>query len=75
MRVFDLKAGQTAKITKISIQGGALERLTALGVKVGERIEVLSFSLLKSSVLIACSAVRIGLRKSLAQQIEVECES
>lgn len=74
MRVFDLKAGQSAVITKINIQGGALERLTALGVKTGERIEVLSFSLLRSSVLIACSAVRVGLRKSLAQQIEVAYE-
>lgn len=74
MRIFDLKAGQSAVITKIDLQGGALERLTALGIKVGERVEVLSFSLLKSSVLIACSAVRVGLRKSLASRIEVAYE-
>lgn len=72
MRVFDLQMGDIATITKIDVSGGARERLYALGVKEGERIEVISFSLLKSSVLISCNAVRVGLRKSMAQRIEVE---
>ncbi len=71
MRVFDLKTGDSAQIVKIQLDGGALERLNALGIRVGERIEVLSFSLFKSSILIACAAVRVGLRRSLAQKIEV----
>lgn len=75
MRVFDLKEGQTAVITGMDIEGGARERLNALGVRVGESLEVLSFSLLKSSVLISCNAVRVGMRKSLAQKIEVQYEN
>lgn len=71
MKVFDLEMGQTAKITRIDLDGSALERLNSLGVAVGGKIEVISFSLLKSSVLISCGAVRVGLRKSLAQKIEV----
>lgn len=72
MSVYDLRAGQTAKITKIGVSGGARARLSALGVKEGEKVEVLSFSLFKSSVLISCAAVRVGVRKSLAKLIEVE---
>ena len=61
MKVFDLEMGQTAKITRIDLDGSALERLNSLGVAVGGKIEVISFSLLKSSVLISCGAVRVGL--------------
>ena len=71
MRVFDLKQGEVGTITKLNLAGGALERLNALGIREGEKVEVISFSLLKSSVLISCAAVRVGLRKSLAQKIEV----
>ena len=66
MKVFDLKMGETGVVT-----GGVRERLSSLGIRVGERVEVISFSLLKSSVLISCSAVRVGLRKSIAKKIEV----
>lgn len=72
MRVFDLNMGDTATITKIDLSGSARERLYALGIKEGETLEVISFSLLKSSVLISCNAVRVGLRKSLATKIEVQ---
>lgn len=72
MKVFDLKAGETGVIKNIGLSGSALERLTSLGIKVGERVEVISFSLFKSSVLISCAAVRVGIRKSLAQRIEVD---
>ena len=71
MKVFDLKPGETGIIKSIDLSGSARERLTALGVAVGERVEVISFSLFKSSVLVSCSAVRVGLRKSLAKKIEV----
>ena len=60
MRVYDLKQGEVGKITKIELSGSALERLSALGVRVGEQVEVISFSLLKSSVLISCAAVGWG---------------
>lgn len=72
MNVFDLKMGDVAKIKRIDLDGGALERLTALGVRTGEQLEVLSFSLFKSGVLVSCNAVRLGIRKKLAKKIEVE---
>ena len=71
MRVFDLNMGDIATISRIDLSGSARDRLYALGIKEGEKIEVISFSLLKSSVLISCNAVRVGLRKALAQKIEV----
>lgn len=72
MNVFDLKMGEIAKIKRIDLSGSALERLNALGFKTGEQIEVLSYSLFKSSVLISCNAVRLGIRKPLALKIEVD---
>ena len=71
MNAFDLKMGEVATITRIDLYGSALERLNSLGIAVGSKIEIISFSLLKSSVLISCNAVRVGLRKSLAQKIGV----
>ncbi len=71
MTVFDLKVGECAKLARISCKGAERARLSALGINEGETIEVLSFSLFKSSVLISCAAVRLGIRKSLARQIEV----
>ena len=53
MSVFDLKAGECAEISRIDIEGGARSRLDALGIKVGEKVEVIAFSLFKSSVLIS----------------------
>ncbi|MBD5631723.1 MAG: ferrous iron transport protein A [Clostridia bacterium] len=72
MSVFDLKMGESGKISRINLTGAAKARLTSLGIKEGQRVEVLSFSLFKSSVLISCAAVRVGVRKSLARKIEVE---
>ena len=74
MTVFDLKKGESAEIVKITIEGGARARLLSLGVKEGERIEVLSYSLFRSSVLILVGAVRLGVRKSLATKISVKKE-
>lgn len=71
MNVFDLKKGDFATIKNIELSGSALERLTALGFKSGEKIEVLSYSLFKSSVLLSCNAVRLGVRASLAKKIGV----
>ncbi len=72
MSVFDLQMGETGKISSINVTGAAKARLNSLGIKEGGLVEVLSFSLFKSSVLISCSAVRVGLRKSIAQKIEVQ---
>lgn len=75
MSVFDLSVGDSAYIKNCNLAGSASARLNALGVVVGKKITVLSFSLFKSSVLIGCGAVRLGLRKAVAKSIEVEkCE-
>ena len=74
MTVFDLKRGESAKIEKINIEGGARARLTALGIKEGKEIEVLSYSLFRSSVLLMAGAVRVGIRKGLASKIFVKKE-
>ncbi|MDE6104683.1 MAG: ferrous iron transport protein A [Clostridia bacterium] len=70
--IYALKQSECGKITKIDVTGNAAVRLSSLGITVGKKITVLSFSLFKSSVLIGCGAVRLGLRKSLAVRIEVE---
>lgn len=71
MTVFDLKKGDKAKVTAIKLDGGAAARLSALGLKNGTCIQILSFSLFKSAVLISFGAVRVGIRKSLAQKLEI----
>ncbi|MDE6613622.1 MAG: ferrous iron transport protein A, partial [Clostridia bacterium] len=65
-----LELGSSGKITGIDVTGNAAARLASLGITVGKKITLLSFSLFKSSVLIGCGAVRLGLRKSLAMKIE-----
>ncbi len=72
MTVFNLKKGQHAKITAVKADGSLKARLSSLGVTEGATVELISFSLFKSSVLIACAAVRVGLRKNTAQKIEVD---
>lgn len=72
MGVYDLKAGESAKIVEINASGSGAARLRALGVAVGKRITVLSFSLFKAGVLIGCGAVRVGLRRKLAGLLAVE---
>lgn len=72
MTVFDLKSGDSARITAIKLEGGAAARLSALGLKTGTYVQVLSFSLFKSAVLLSFGAVRVGIRKALAQKLEVQ---
>ena len=74
MTVFDLKRGERAEIERINIEGGARARLFSLGVKEGAEIQVLSYSLFRSSVLLMAGAVRVGIRKSLASKIFVKTE-
>lgn len=71
MTVFDLKKGEKARVTNINLQGGAAARLTALGLKIDTWVQILGFSLFKSAVLISFGAVRIGIRKSIANSIQV----
>ena len=72
MSVFDLKRGESGVIKSCSATGSTLSRLSSLGIAVGKKITVLSFSLFRGSVLIGCGTVRLGIRASLAKGIEVE---
>ena len=72
MSVFDLSAGESGYIKNINLSGSAFSRLSSLGIRVGRKITVLSFSLFRGSVLIGCGAVRLGIRAALAKSIEVE---
>ena len=72
MSVFDLKKGESGIIKSCNLTGSASARLNSLGITVGRKITVLSFSLFRGSVLIGCGAVRLGIRAALAKLIEVE---
>ncbi|MCD7728533.1 MAG: FeoA domain-containing protein [Clostridia bacterium] len=72
MNIFELKKGQSAKVVSINTENKACARLSALGIVRGSKVTVLGFSLFKSSVLIGCGSVRLAVRKSIAQEIEVE---
>lgn len=72
MTVFDLKKGDEAYITDINLTGSAAARLGALGLKRGAKVLVAGFSLFKSAALIGAGAARIGIRRPLAEKIEVE---
>ena len=72
MSVFDLSKGDSGVIKSCNLTGSTLARLVSLGITAGKKVTVLSFSLFKGSVLIGCGAVRLGLRASVARNIEVE---
>lgn len=72
MSVFDLKKGESGKITVVAVDGAAGERLRSLGFKRGQIVEVLSFSLFKGSILLGVGYTRVAVRKSVAEKIEVE---
>lgn len=71
MDIFDLKKGDFGQIKGIFAMGNTLKRLNSLGIEVNKKIEILSYSLFKSAVLIGCGSVKVGMRKRLAKQIEV----
>ncbi len=72
MSVYDLKAGERAKIVRIEVSGSGAARLQSLGITVGKKVTVLAFSLFKTGVLIGCGAVRVGVRREIAKLIGVE---
>lgn len=72
MTVFDLKKGERAQVVGIGAEGGALARLSALGVVEGAQVEALGFSLFRGSVLLACGSVRIAVRRAVALKIRVK---
>lgn len=72
MTVFNLKSGESATVIKISVSDSAQKRLSSMGIRVGRVVTALGFSLFSGSVLVQCGAVRVGIRKVLAECIEVK---
>lgn len=72
MSVFDLKMGESAVVKSVAVDGAAGERLLSLGIKKGQKVTAVAFSLFKGSVLITIGYNRLAIRKSVAQRIEVE---
>ena len=71
MTVLNLKKGERARVTAVNAAGAEGARLSALGLKNGTYVQVLGYSLFKSSVLLGFGAVRLSVRSSLASRIEV----
>lgn len=72
MTVFDFKKGDTPTVTAIGLDGGAAARLYSLGLKKGIKVRILGFSLFKSAVLLGFGAVRVSIRRAVAEKIEVQ---
>lgn len=72
MGVFVLKAGESGIIKKMDLMDAQMARLVSLGIDVGSKITVVSYSLFNTSVLILSGFIRVAMRKSIAQKIEVE---
>ncbi len=72
MTVFDLKKGEEAEVVKVNAAGAESARLSALGLKTGTHVHILSYSLFKSSALLGFGAVRLSVRASIARRIEVK---
>lgn len=72
MGVFDLKKGESGKILSVQVDGAAGERLNLLGIKKGQTVTVLSYSVFKGSVLLGVGYTRVAIRRSVAERIEVE---
>lgn len=71
MSVFDLRIGESGRVTAVNVDGAAGERLASLGVKRGQTVTAVAFSLFKGSVLITIGYNRLAIRKSVARRIEV----
>ncbi|MCM1438154.1 MAG: ferrous iron transport protein A [Roseburia sp.] len=71
MSVFDLKKGESAVVKTVAVDGAAGERLASLGVKSGQKVTVVAYSLFRGSVLILIGYNRLAIRKSVAGRIEV----
>ena len=67
-----MKKGESAVVKTVEVDGAAGERLASLGVKKGQKVTAVAFSLFKGSVLITIGYNRLAIRKSVASRIEVE---
>lgn len=71
MSAFDLQQGQSARVVSVNIDGAARERLKSLGVIKGAKITLIAFSFFDYGALFVCGYIKVALRKSVAERIEV----
>lgn len=72
MRLSELKVGQKAKIISINTKGIIKKRLMDMGVLSGELLKVEKVAPLGDPIDIVIKNYHLSLRKSEAQEIEVE---
>jgi Fe2+ transport system protein A len=72
MNLSELKKGQKAKITSINSKGLIKRRLMDMGVLPGETVEVEKIAPLGDPIDIFVKGYHLSLRKSEAEQINVE---
>lgn len=72
MNLSELKKGQKAKITSINSKGPIKRRLMDMGVLPGETVEVEKIAPLGDPIDIVVKGYHLSLRKSEAEQINVE---
>lgn len=66
-----MKMGESGVVKSVAVDGAAGERLASLGVKKGQKVTAVAFSLFRGSVLITIGYNRLAVRKSVAKRIEV----
>ena len=72
MRLLDLDINQSARIKKIHAPSDLKHRLLSFGLIKGASIKLLATAPAKSTVEIEVGKLKLALRKSEAQAIEVE---
>lgn len=72
MTAFFIPKNKSAEIVEITAPPAVANRLNTLGIKRGATVTLLGYSLFKGGVLLQCGAVRVGVRRRVAEQIEVK---
>lgn len=72
MKLSELKVGQRAKIIELKAKGAVKRRLMDMGVIVGESLRVQKIAPLGDPIEVVIKNYHLSLRKSEAEQIEVE---
>lgn len=72
MTLGDLKTGQSAKISKISVSGALKRRLMDMGVVPGADVRVEKVAPLGDPIEVRIKSYALSLRLGEARQIEVE---
>lgn len=74
MKLSELRVGQTAKIIGINSTGAIRRRLMDMGVIVGEIVTVKKIAPLGDPIDVVIKNYHLSLRKSEAEQINVEVQ-